>query len=186
MANYVSQVITPKVASEHIVKVTVPTGGLKPGQVVIADTLDNAITYNHEVFTATQPAAGNLGSNMVALIVNDGFETLSDGRRPAGQPNYYQYTFNAGDTALGIFLDRHLTFTVGVKSVIGGTTATPTSDVGKYLYPTAGTNDLTVGESVPEGTAASLKIVAVKNIAVGGNIDATNTGFEVAYVCVAQ
>lgn len=187
MANYISHIDTPRVASEHITKVTVPTGGLKAGQAVIADTLDNSLgVYNYEVYTATQPATGNLGSKMVAVIINDGFETLSDGRRPAGQPNYFKYEFEAGETATAIFLDRHLQFEIGVDCVTGGTTATPASDIGKFLYPTNGTNNLTVGATVPEGTASSLKIIAVRNVPVGGNIDATNTGFAFAYVCVAQ
>lgn len=187
MANYISQITTPRVAPEHITKVTVPTGGLKPGQVVVAESLDNTLgNFNYEVYTATQPATAKLGSNMVALIVNDGFETLTDGRSPAGQPNYYTYEFKAGETALAIFLDRHLQFDIGVECVTGATTATPASDIGKFLYPTDGTNNLTVGASVPEGTAASLKIIAVKNVPVGGNIDASNTGFAFAYVCVAQ
>lgn len=184
MANYISQVITPRVASEHITKVTVPAGGLIPGQVVIADTLDNAITYNHEVYTATQPATASLGSHMVALIVNDGFETLSDGRRPAGQPNYYEYKYNAGDTATAVYLDRHLTFVIGKDSIDSSTAST--AAVGKFLYPVDGSNSLTVGEAIPTSTAMGLKIIAVTNIPVGGNIDANNTGFATAYVCVAQ
>lgn len=182
--NYISQVITPKVASEHITKVTVPTGGLIPGQVVIAETLDNTIAYNHEVYTATQPETAKLGSNMVAIIVNDGFETLEDGRRPAGQPNYYGYTFKVGETATAIFLDRHLVFTIG-KDCLDSETASNAA-VGKFLYPVNGSNNLTVGDSIPTGTAMGLKIIATKDIPVGGNIDASNTGFATAYVCVAQ
>jgi len=178
MANYIGQVITPKVASEHIAKVTVPSGGLYAGQVVIADTLDNTIAGNIEVFTAQQPATAKLGSAMVALVVNDGFETLSDGRRPEGQPNYYQYTYAEGETAPVVFLDRHLVFNIGADSITGGT-----ATVGQFLYPVDGSNNLTAGGSVPAGTTCALKVVAVYNTPVGGNFGG---GFATSYICIAQ
>lgn len=181
MANYISQCITPRVSSDHISKVTVPTGGLRAGQVVIADTLDNTIAGNYEVYTATQPATANLGSNFVAIVVNDGFETLEDGRRPAGQPNYYQYSFKAGETAPVIFLDRHLVFNIGADALDSGTAST--AAVGKFLYPVNGSNNLTVGDSIPAGTACGLKIIATYNTPIGGQYGG---GFATSYICVAQ
>lgn len=178
MANYIGQCITPKVSSDHIAKVTVPVGGLHAGQVVIADTLDNTIAGNIEVFTATQPATANLGSNFVAMVINDGFETLSDGRRPDGQPNYYQYEFKAGETAPVVFLDRHLVFNIGAESITGGT-----ATVGQFLYPVDGSNTLTAGAAIPEGTAKGLKVIATYNTPVGGNFGG---GFATSYICVAQ
>ena len=178
MANYIGQCITPKVASEHIAKVTVPSGGLKAGQVVIADTLDNTIAGNIEVFTAQQPATAKLGNTIVALVVNDGFEETADGRRPAGQPNYYQYEFKEGDTAPVVFLDRHLVFNIGADSITGGT-----ATVGQFLYPVDGSNSLTAGSEIPEGTACGLKVVAVYNTPIGGNFGG---GFATSYICIAQ
>lgn len=181
MANYIAQCITPRVSSEHIAKVTVPNGGLKAGQVVIADTIDAAIAGNYEVFTATQPAAGNLGSKAVGIVVNDGFETLSDGRRPEGQANYYEYTYKAGETAPVIFLDSHLTFIIGKESLDADTR--DDAAVGKYLYPVANSNDLTVGAAIPEGTAMGLKVVALYNMPIGGMYGGQ---FAPSFVCVAR
>lgn len=181
MANYIAQCVTPRVCSEHIAKITVPAGGLHAGQVVIADTLDNTISGNIEVYTATKPVTAKLGSEFVAIVVNDGFETLSDGRRPAGQPNYYQYTFAEGDTAPIIFLDRHLTFNIGADSLDATTKAN--AAVGKFLYATNNSNDLTVGDAIPDGTATGLKIVAKYNTPIGGNFGG---GFATSYICVAQ
>lgn len=181
MANYIGQCITPRVASEHIAKITVPAGGLHAGQVVVADTLDNTIAGNIEVYTATQPATANLGSNFVALVVNDGFETLEDGRRPAGQPNYYGYEFAEGDTAPIVFLDRHLVFNIGADSLDSVTASS--AAVGQYLYPVNGSNNLTVGASIPAGTACGLKIVATYNTPIGGQFGG---GFATSYICVAQ
>lgn len=179
MANYIGQCITPKVASEHISKVTVPAGGLYAGQVVVADTLDNTIAGNYEVYVATQPAVGNLGSEMVALVVNDGFETLDDGRRPAGQPNYFQYQYKQGDTATVVFLDKHLVFNISADSITDGGNV----EVGQFLYPVAGSNNLTAGAAIPEGTATGLKVVAKYNTPIGGLYGG---GFATSYICVAQ
>lgn len=179
MANYIGQCITPKVSSDHISKVTVPAGGLHAGQVVIADTLDNTIPGNYEVYSATQPTADNLGSHMVALVVNDGVETLSDGRRPAGQANYYQYTHAEGDTATIVFLDRHLVFNISADAITNGAAV----EVGQFLYPVAGSNKLTAGAAIPSGTGAGLKVVAKYNTPVGGMYGG---GFAPSYICVAQ
>lgn len=176
--NYIAQCITPKVASEHITKVTAPAGGLVPGQIVVADTLDNMIAGNIEVYSASAITAENLGSKLMAIVVNDGFETLDDGRRPAGQPNYYQYTFAAGETATAIFLDRHLVFNLGAEAITGDA---PT--VGQFLYPTANSTQLTAGATVPAGTGCSLKVLATYNTPVGGQYGG---GFATSFICVAQ
>ena len=178
MANYIAQCITPKVASEHIAKVTAPVGGLVPGQLVVADTLDNTIAGNIEVYTASAISAQNLGSEMVAVVLNDGFETLADGRRPAGQPNYYQYTFQAGETAPIMFLDRHLVFNIGADCIVGGT-----ATVGQFLYATADSTQFTAGSAIPEGTATGLKVLAEYQTPIGGQFGG---GFAKSYICVAQ
>lgn len=181
MANYIAQCITPRVSSDHIAKVTVPAGGLKAGQVVIADTLDAAIAGNIEVFTATQPAGGNLGSKFVGIVINDGLETLADGRRPDGQPNYYSYEYKEGETAPVIYLDTHLVFIIGKDSLDADTANN--AAVGQYLYPTAGSNDLTVGAAIPEGTTMGLKVVALYNTPIGGQFGGQ---FASSFVCIAQ
>ena len=177
--NYIGQCITPRVSSDHISKVTVPAGGLHAGQVVIADTLDNTISGNYEVYQATQPAEGNLSSNMVGLVINDGVETLADGRKPAGQPNYFQYTHKEGDTATIVFLDRHLVFNISADAITNGNAV----EVGQFLYPVAGSNKLTAGAAIPGGTATGLKVIAKYNTPIGGMYGG---GFAASYICVAQ
>lgn len=181
MANYIAQCITPRLSSEHIAKVTAPAGGLKAGQVVIADTIDAAIAGNYEVFTAAKPAAGTLGSKAVGIVINDGFETMSDGRRPNGQPNYASYEFKEGETVPVIFLDSHLTFIISKDSLDAGTR--DNAAVGQFLYPVADSNDLTVGAAIPEGTAMGLKVVALYNYPLGGLFGGQ---FAPAFVCVAR
>lgn len=176
--NYIAQVITPRVASEHIAKVSVPVAGLIPGQLVVADTLDNTIAGNIEVYTAGAITTEKLGSNAVAMVLNDGFETLDDGRRPAGQPNYFQYTYGNGEeTAPIVFLDRHLVFNIGADCIVSGS-----ATVGQFLYATNGSTQYTAGASIPDGTATGLKVLATYNTPIGGQFGG---GFATSYICVA-
>ena len=176
--NYIAQVITPRVSSEHIAKVAVPTTGLVPGQLVIADTLENTITGNIEVYSAGAISTEKLGSTAVAMVLNDGFETLDDGRRPAGQPNYFQYTYGNGEeTAPVVFLDKHLMFNIGAECIDGGS-----ATVGQYLYATNGSTQFTAGAAIPTGTVTGLKVLATYNTPIGGQFGG---GFATSYICVA-
>ena len=182
MANNIGYCTTNKLSSTHIAKVLVPSGGLVAGNIVVLDSLASSIANNFEVYAAGQPATAGLGGTHFAMIQNGGIETLPDGRRPDGQPDYTQYTYNAGDVVTAVFLDPHLTFEVGVSTVSGGTTATPSSDIGKFIIPADGSYVGAVDAS-NSGVGNSLKIVAVKYLPLGGNF-----GLEYAptYVCIAQ
>lgn len=179
MANYICQIITPRVSSRFIGKITVPQGGLIPGSVVIADTLDNSIPGNYEVFTATTPSTAKITSNSFAVVMNDGFETMADGRRPAGQPNYYGYTYNAGDVAPILFLEKHLTFNIGADCIAENTKNLAV--VGNYLIPVNGSTVLNASATIPNGTGAALKILSTYNTPVGGLYGG---GFALSYICV--
>lgn len=182
MANYVGYPITPRICSEHIAKVTAPVGGLVAGQVVFVESLDTNIAGNYEVFAATEPATAGLGGTHLAMVINGGFETLSDGRRPAGQPDYTQYSYAAGETVPVVFLDPHLTFLVSVDSVSGGTSANPAADIGKFIIPADGTYTAAVAAS-NSGIGNSLKIVGTYYLPLGGNYGGD---FVQVYVGVAQ
>lgn len=184
MANNIGQCITQRIASEHFAKVLVPAGGLKAGQVVLCTSLAASIpnvSNNLEIYTATKPLTANLDSGFFALVINGGFETLADGRRPAGQPDYTQYEYAEGEIADVIFLDRHLVFEIGVGNVSGATTATPSSDIGKFLIPANDTNILAVSASA--GAGSCMKIIAVSNFRTGGLYGG---GFVPTYICVGQ
>lgn len=182
MSNNIGYCTTNKLGSRHIAKVLVPSGGLVAGNIVVLDSLASGIANNFEVYTAGQPATAGLGGTHFAMIQNGGIETLTDGRRPDGQPDYTQYSYAQGDVVTAVFLDPHLTFEVGVSTVTNGTTATPSSDIGSFIVPANGTyvGDVAASNS---GIGMSLKIVAVKYLPLGGFF-----GLEYAptYVCIAQ
>lgn len=181
MANYIGNCITPRVSSDHIAKVRVPAGGLTAGSLVFCEKLDTGIAGNLEVYEATKPLTANLGSKHLAMVVCGGFETLADGRRPAGQPDYTQYTYAEGEIADVVFVDPHLFFEIGVGDVTGGD-ATPANDVGKYIVPANNTFAGAV-QATNANIGCSLKILAVRNFPVGGLYGGQ---FVTTYVCVAQ
>jgi len=181
MANYIGSCITPRIPSRHFAKVLVPTGGLYAGQVVYVNTLSSAISGNFEVFTATQPATSELSKNTLAIVINDNFETMTDGRRPAGQPNYFEYVYAAGDIATVIFIDKHLMFNVGSDSIDSTTVAD--AAVGKYLIPQDGSNNLTVSTTKPTAIANALKLLVAYNTPIGGLYGGQ---FATSWICVAD
>ena len=167
MANYIFQVITPKVDTRYLTKVRIGTAGLHAGNIIVADTLDNTILGNHENYTSQIPTTAKLGSKFMAVLVNDEFETLVDGRRPAGNPNYYSYTYNEGQVITAVFLEKHLMYNVGFDCV---TQASQNMiSVGNYLVPTNNSYELTAVNDIPVGTYCALKILALYNTPVGGN-----------------
>lgn len=178
MKNYIFQVITPKVSSRFITKVRTSIEGLHAGNIVVADTLDNTIQGNYEVYSSQIPTTAGLGSKFMAVLINDNFETLVDGRRPAGNPNYYSYTYNKGETVTAIFLEKHLMFNVGFDCV--SQTSQNLIAVGNYLVPTNNSYEFAAVENVPNGTYCALKILALYNTPVGGNYGG---GMAMSMIC---
>ena len=94
MANYLCRATNPRVPDYLVKTVSVPTGKtLHAGDIVMLKALDSTIADNYQVYTGSQPATADLGLR-AAIIINDGFETLADGRRPEGQPDYTQYIYH--------------------------------------------------------------------------------------------
>lgn len=178
MANYIFQVITPKVSTRFLTKARVNTQGLHAGSIIVADTLDNTIIGNYETYTTQIPTTATLGSKCMAVLLNDEFETLTDGRRPAGNPNYYSYTYQIGQTVTAIFLEKHLMYNVGYDCV--SQASQNLISVGNYLVPTNNSYDLTAVEAIPAGTYCALKILSFYNTPTGGNYGA---GFGMSMIC---
>lgn len=121
MANYVSRAVNPRIPDYMVVKARVPSPiVLTPGSLVALIQLDSALANNWQVFIATQPATANLNVQM-AVVINDGFETLADGRRPDGQPDYTQYMFNPGDVVTCILMAPGIEFELSVDCITNGT-----------------------------------------------------------------
>ena len=119
MANYLCRATNPRVPDYLVKKVSVPADKtLHAGDIVMLKELDSGIENNYQVYTGTQPATDNLKLR-AAIIINDGFETLPDGRRPKGQPDYTQYVYQAGDVVTAIMLVPGLDFELSTDTFTG-------------------------------------------------------------------
>lgn len=178
MANYIFQVLTPRLNTRYITKANISTTGLHAGSIFVADTLDNTVFGNCETYTTQIPTTAKLGSKFMAILVNDDFETLTDGRRPAGNPNYYSYTYQLGQTITAVFLAEHVMYNVGYDCV--SQASQNLISVGNYLVPTNNSYELTAVASIPAGTYCALKILSFYNTPSGGNYGG---GFGVSMIC---
>ena len=159
-----------------VLDIVVPTGKtFYAGDLVLVNTLDTTISGNYSVMAATDPATANLGRQM-AIIINGGFEQLSDGRRPDGQPDFTRYSFVAGDVIPVILLAQGLRFEISTDSLTG----TPT--VGFSIHPVDGANKPATVTATPAGTYSSLKTLALKNFRAGGLFGAQFISTVVAMV----
>jgi len=176
MANYVCRPMV-SVPDYLVGTVVVPVGTtLTAGSIVFADANDTTIPGNYSVFSAVQPITGTLGKQM-AIVINGGWEQLADGRRPEGNPDYTQYTFNAGDVATIIFLTPKMRFEISYDAITG------TPAVNGVLFPVTASNALTYNATtVPIGTFSSFTVLALKNFRLGGKFGAQFASTVVAMV----
>lgn len=183
MANYVSRAANPRIPDYMIVKARVPAAvTLLPGSLVALTALDTSIANNWQVFVATSPATANLATQM-AIVINDGFETLPDGRRPEGQPDYTQYTFQAGDVVTCVLLAPGLEFELSIDCVTNGAQLV----AGDFIEPVNGSY---LGSRVPAATGRTAGVMsglrvlyANKNFRLGGQMGGT---FCTTVVAIAE
>lgn len=143
--------------------VTAPEGGLRPGDVVVVNTIDNTISNNFTQYVATLPTAELLANEALAIVISGGnFEELADGRMPDGQPDYTQYVYNAGKTAPVLFLEPRVIFYLSDDCI--GTEGV----VGDYLTGDADSYNVIMSQDVPTGHLTVAKIQAKHNFRLGG------------------
>ncbi len=141
---------------------------LYAGQVVVAETLDAGIKNygNWDVYTAEQVT--DAATQNIAIVLNGTFETLPDGRRPDGQPDYTQYVYQEGEVATAHRLLPEVRFEVSVDSC-DETVAAATIVPGDNLIPKAGQYELTYSAKGTAVTAKNyLQVDAVKYFRLGG------------------
>ncbi len=131
---------------------------LKAGDVVAINKLVED-DENREVYEATMPAAGDI---RYAIIVNQGFEELEDGRRPEGQPNFTSFTFKAGTILHAVILGyAPIPFVIAENQIDG------TAEVGKFLAPKAGQHKLAVVDAKADLATLAIEKAGVE-IPMGG------------------
>lgn len=158
----IARVAIKNVPDYLMVNVKVPAGGLTAGSLVVADVIDTSIAGNFSVKTAVAPATANLGKRMVMILSGGEFETLSDGRRPDGNPNYGTYSYAEGEIAPAVLLVEGLPLWVSD----GALSASPS--VGDFLEPVNASKVPTIKATRTAGTTTGLKVMAKKAQRAGG------------------
>ncbi len=127
------------------------------GYLVAIEELEDSFE-NRQVYKAEKPAAD---TTLYGIVLNGGYETLADGRRPEGQPNFTEYGFTKDMPCVVLRPEKFQTLRIGVNAIEG------TAEVGKYLVPTADSFKWTVADAKPaEGVA--LKVEKMTEVGIGG------------------
>ena len=148
---------------------------LHAGLVVVAENLDASIRGNLSVYAPTKVA--DITKDDLAIILDGGFETLSDGRRPDGRPDYTQYTFKPGEVVTAMRLLPETKYELSIDAC-GDTVAVATVVPGDNLIPEVGKYELKYSAKGEEVTAKNyLTVEAVKYFRIGGQsgMDMTKT-----------
>lgn len=177
--HYVCRAITEN-PSYMQAQVKVPAADeLHAGHVVVAEVLDATIAGNYSVYAPTKVA--DITKDSLAIILDGGFETLADGRRPAGNPDYTQYTFKAGEVATAMRLLPETRYELSIDAC-GETVAAQTIVPGDNLIPEVGKYELAYSAKNSAVTAKNyLTVEAVKYFRLGGK-----SGAEFAQTMVVR
>ena len=145
-------------------RIKVPTGQTYyPGDVVLAETLDTTITDNLEVYAPTP--ISDITTQYPVIIINQGFEVTSDGRRISGNPDISTYSYSAGTVLNAIRLHKDMKFIISDDCL--DNTGVVAVAAGVYLIPQ--NSDVNLATSLTTGTAVTaLKIELDTNEANGG------------------
>lgn len=167
MAHYVARTVTENPGYMQA-KIRVPAGTtLHAGNVVVAESLDATLGYgNWDVYAPTQVA--DITAENIALVLDGGLETLADGRRPNGQPDYTQYTFGAGEVVTTHRLLPEVRFEIS-EDACAAAVRSATIVPGDKLVPANNSYELTYLAKASSTTAKNyLVIEATKFFRLGG------------------
>lgn len=171
MANYVAKTVTENPGYMQADVIVPADTKLHAGQVVVAETLDSTLGYgNWKTYTAEQ--VSDITSDSIAIILNGTFETLDDGRRPKGQPDYTQYEYQAGEIATAHRLLPETRYEISVDScdeTVANALTAGTLVPGDNLIPANGSYELAYSAAATAVTAKNyLRIEAIKYFRLGG------------------
>ena len=168
MANRICRPLV-KVEERSVVKVEVPSGAtLYAGDVILCETLDTTDSDNIEVYAGAQ--VSDYTAQIPCIIINQGFEQLSDGRRPEGQPDFSQYTYTEGQVVTAIRLHNDIPFFISSDCLDNTGVVAPA--VGVALIPQNTDYQLKTSASVGSSLSA-LTVEKVTTQGVGGQFGAT-------------
>lgn len=161
----------------------IPAGvEIAAGEVFNANELDNGEYGNFNVYI---PELITDVNDEPAIVINDSIETLADGRRPDGQPDYTQYVYKTGEVATAIRLVPGIRFelgTDGLDNVEDLLAEDAANIIGTWLYPTINSSSLIWTNDFDDiDTKVYLYIENIKWFRLGGQ-----SGSKFAYTLIVR
>ena len=134
------------------------------GEIYMAKTLDTDLGYgNWSVYLPE--VIEDVSKEVPAIVLNGGFETLNDGRRPDGQPDYTQYAYEEGEVVTAIKLLPEIKMEISFDIIQNR------NDIESkgYLIPENGTNLLRFVSTIDDvNSKVYFVIEALKHFRCGG------------------
>ena len=167
-----------KIDEKLVEVVEVPAGAtLTAGDIILAETLKAG---SNKVYAGAQVA--DITADQPCIIIDQGFEELSDGRRPDGGNMLTDISFTEGDKVHVIRMNKNMKYEIAVDKLDNTGTVAPAA--GKFLIPQNGEWKFATANAI--GTAVvALKIESVASVATGGNLGLGFSSSVIARIVLA-
>lgn len=133
------------------------------GDVYVAKELNENLHGNWTVYNADM--IEDVSKEIPTIVINNSFETLADGRRPDGQPDYTQYAYEEGEVVTAIKLLPEIKMEISFDIIQNR------NDIESkgYLIPENGTNLLRFVSTIDDvNSKVYFVIEALKHFRCGG------------------
>ena len=163
MAQYLCRTVTELPAYMQANFIVKEGTEINAGDIYVAKKLNESLHGNWTVYNADM--IEDVSKEIPAIVINNSFETLADGRRPDGQPDYTQYAYEEGEVVTAIKLLPEIKMEISFDIIQNR------NDIESkgYLIPENGTNLLRFVSTLAEVNSKVYFVVeALKHFRCGG------------------
>ena len=163
MAQYLCRTVTELPAYMQANFIVKEGTQINAGDVYVAKELNENLHGNWTVYNADM--IEDVSKEIPAIVINNSFETLADGRRPDGQPDYTQYSYEEGEVVTAIKLLPEIKMEISFDIIQNR------NDIESkgYLIPENGTNLLRFVSTIDDvNSKVYFVIEALKHFRCGG------------------
>ena len=163
MAQYLCRTVTELPAYMQANLIVKEGTEINAGDIYVAKKLNESLHGNWTVYNADM--IEDVSKEIPAIVINNSFETLADGRRPDGQPDYTQYAYEEGEVVTAIKLLPEIKMEISFDIIQNR------NDIESkgYLIPENGTNLLRFVSTIDDvNSKVYFVIEALKHFRCGG------------------
>lgn len=163
MAQYLCRTVTELPAYMQANFIVGEGTQINAGDIYVAKKLNESLHGNWTVYNADM--IEDVSKEIPVIVINNSFETLADGRRPDGQPDYTQYAYEEGEVVTAIKLLPEIKMEISFDIIQNR------NDIESkgYLIPENGTNLLRFVSTIDDvNSKVYFVIEALKHFRCGG------------------